>query len=146
MVAVFVPFNTSHAEDPIVNADKQCVSFRSYPTGGTGAQATTECTRYEYKCPSEYTLADGNKCKYSTSSSKPSKPAKKPTSPFAGDKKPTISPTVAKCSKAANHKKGDSKGGFYCYDGNEYYAINFKCSTDAAIEVEIGRASCRERV
>ena len=22
MVAVFVPFNTSHAEDPIVNADK----------------------------------------------------------------------------------------------------------------------------
>ena len=190
MVAVFVPFNTSHAEDPIVNADKKCVSFRSYPTGGTGAQATTECTRYEYKCPSGstpvegdntkcrkstisatkdkckqygkgggissgsdpnggssysqclewsyscpsgYTLADGNKCKYSTSSSKPSKPAK-PTSPFAGDKKPTISPTVAKCSKAANHKKGDSKGGFYCYDGNEYYAINFKCSTDAAMQ------------
>ena len=191
MVAVFVPFNTSHAEDPIVNADKKCVSFRSYPTGGTGAQATTECTRYEYtcpagsnpvegdntkcrkstikanqdkckqygkgggvssgsdpnggssysqclewsySCPSGYTLADGNKCKYSTSSSKPSKPAKKPTSPFAGDKKPTISPTVAKCSKAANHKKGDSKGGFYCYDGNEYYAINFKCSTDAAMQ------------
>lgn len=190
MVAVFVPFNTSHAEDPIVNADKKCVSFRSYPTGGTGAQATTECTRYEYKCPSGstpvegdntkcrkstisatkdkckqygkgggissgsdpnggssysqclewsyscpsgYTLADGNKCKYSTSSSKPSKPAK-PTSPFAGDKKSTVSPTVAKCSKAANHKTGDSKGGFYCYDGNEYYAINFKCSTSSAMQ------------
>ena len=187
MVAVFVPFNTSHAEDPIVNADKKCVSFRSYPSGGTGAQATTECTRYEYKCPSGstpvegdnkkcrkstikanqdkckqygkgggissgsdpnggssysqclewsyscpsgYTLADGNKCKYSTSSSKPAKP----TSPFAGDKKSTVSPTVAKCSKAANHKKGDSKGGFYCYDGNEYYAINFKCSTSSAMQ------------
>ena len=97
-------------------------------------------------CPAGSSVGNGEKTTYKlaanvykkrcvvSSSSKPFKPANKPTSPFAGDKKPTISPTVAKCSKAANHKKGDSKGGFYCYDGNEYYAINFKCSTDAAMQ------------
>lgn len=93
-------------------------------------------------CPTGSSVQDGAKTTYDlaknvykkrcvvSSSSKPSKP----TSPFAGDKKPTVSPTVAKCSKAANHKKGDSKGGFYCYDGNEYYAINFKCSTSSAMQ------------
>ncbi len=189
--AVFIPFNTSHAEDPIISADKKCVSSSTTPntSGSPGATRTepggckkyeytcpsgstpvegdntkcrkstikanqdkckrygkgggissgsdpnggssySQCLEWSYSCPSGYTLADGNKCKYSTSSSKPSKP----TSPFAGDKKPTVSPTVAKCSKAANHKKGDSKGGFYCYDGNEYYAINFKCSTSSAMQ------------
>ncbi len=94
------------------------------------------------KCPAGSSVENGEKTTYdfaknvykkrcvASSSSKPSKP----TSPFAGDKKPTVSPTVAKCSKAANHKKGDSKSGFYCYDGNEYYAINFKCSTSSAMQ------------
>lgn len=97
---------------------------------------------YSFTCPAGSKQTDGNSINWRTgenvtfaqicvgSSSKPSKP----TSPFAGDKKPTVSPTVAKCPKAANHKKGDSKGGFYCYDGNEYYAIHLKCSTDAAMQ------------
>lgn len=191
--AVFIPFNTSHAEDPIISATKekcnrygkgggissgsdpnggssysQCLEWSySCPSGSTPVEGDNkkcrkdtihstqtcvkkhyvsgsssggypasgggheECSEYKYDCPSGYKLVEGDnsKCKYQ-SSSKPSKP----TSPFAGDKKSTVSPTVAKCSKAANHKKGDSKGGFYCYDGNEYYAINFKCSTSSAMQ------------
>lgn len=75
MVAVFVPFNTSHAEDPIINANKKCVSSssRTVPNeSGIGGATRTEgsggCKKYEYTCPSGSTPVEGDstKCRKNT--------------------------------------------------------------------------------
>jgi len=147
--------NVVYAEETVEPTEKKCANTTSTTAEISGDKdqgywcpSPSRVGRTEeavLTCPTGSKVENGEKTTYAlasnvykkrcvvSSSSKPSKPAK-PTSPFAGDKKSTVSPTVAKCSKAANHKKGDSKGGFYCYDGNEYYAINFKCSTSSAMQ------------
>ena len=144
--------NVAYAEETVEPTEKKCPGAAGGISGdknqGYWCPSPSRMGRTEeaiLTCPAGSSIGNGEKTTYklasnvykkrcvTSSSSKPSKPAK-PTSPFAGDKKSTVSPTVAKCSKAANHKKGDSKGGFYCYDGNEYYAINFKCSTSSAMQ------------
>lgn len=143
--------NVVYAEETVEPTEKKCANTTSTTAEISGDKdqgywcpSPSRMGRTEeavLTCPTGSKVENGEKTTYAlasnvykkrcvVSSSKPSKP----TSPFAGDKKPTVSPTVAKCSKAANHKKGDSKGGFYCYDGNEYYAINFKCSTSSAMQ------------
>ena len=72
IVAAVVPFGTSHAEDPIVNADKKCVSSSTVPsTSGSPGATKSEpggCKKYEYTCPSGSTPVEGDstKCRKDT--------------------------------------------------------------------------------